>query len=99
MRRVVVTGLGIVSPAGNNAEAVLASLKARKSGISASEATKEHGFRSQIAGAPKIDVSEHVEKRTLRFIGPGAALPISRWARPSRMRGSRRPRCRTRAPG
>jgi 3-oxoacyl-[acyl-carrier-protein] synthase-1 len=73
MRRVVVTGLGVVSSIGNNAEEVLASLKAGKSGISASEEMKEHGFRSQISGQLKIDVSEHVDKRTLRFMGPGAA--------------------------
>ncbi len=73
MRRVVVTGLGIVSSIGNNAEEVLASLKAGKSGIEANEQMVEHGFRSQIAGSLKIDVSEHVDKRTLRFMGPGAA--------------------------
>ncbi len=73
MRRVVVTGLGIVSSIGNNAEEVLASLKVGKSGITANEAMQEHGFRSQVAGALNIDVSEHVEKRTLRFMGPGAA--------------------------
>ena len=50
MRRVVITGIGIVSPIGNNAEEVLASLKAGKSGITANAAMKEHGFRSQIAG-------------------------------------------------
>ncbi|WP_170326987.1 beta-ketoacyl-ACP synthase I [Ruegeria arenilitoris] len=73
MRRVVVTGLGVVSSIGNNAEEVLASLKAGKSGIEANEQMVEHGFRSQIAGSLKIDVSEHVDKRTLRFMGPGAA--------------------------
>ncbi|APX21485.1 MAG: beta-ketoacyl-[acyl-carrier-protein] synthase I [Rhodobacteraceae bacterium] len=73
MRRVVVTGLGIVSSIGNNAEEVLASLKAGRSGITANEEMKEHGFRSQIAGAVDIDVKEHVDKRTLRFMGPGAA--------------------------
>ncbi len=73
MRRVVVTGLGVVSSIGNNAEEVTASLKAGRSGISASEEMKEHGFRSQISGQLKIDVSEHVDKRTLRFMGPGAA--------------------------
>ncbi|MEP5728362.1 MAG: beta-ketoacyl-ACP synthase I [Sulfitobacter sp.] len=72
MRRVVVTGLGIVSSIGNNAEEVTASLKAGKSGIEASEQMAEHGFRSQIAGTLKIDVSEHIDKRTLRFMGPGA---------------------------
>ncbi|KIC41185.1 3-oxoacyl-ACP synthase [Ruegeria sp. ANG-R] len=73
MRRVVVTGLGVVSSIGNNAEEVLASLKAGKSGIEANEQMVEHGFRSQIAGSLKIDVAEHVDKRTLRFMGPGAA--------------------------
>ncbi|WP_170465727.1 beta-ketoacyl-ACP synthase I [Ruegeria arenilitoris] len=73
MRRVVVTGLGVVSSIGNNAEEVLASLKAGKSGIEANEQMVEHGFRSQIAGTLKIDVAQHVDKRTLRFMGPGAA--------------------------
>ncbi|WP_417263315.1 beta-ketoacyl-ACP synthase I [Celeribacter sp.] len=73
MRRVVVTGLGIVSSIGTNAEEVLASLKAGKSGITANEDMKEYGFRSQIAGAVDIDIKEHVDKRALRFMGPGAA--------------------------
>ncbi|MGR3483180.1 beta-ketoacyl-ACP synthase I [Salipiger marinus] len=73
MRRVVITGLGIVSSIGNSATEVLASLKAGKSGITANEQMKEHGFRSQIAGAPAIDVADHVDKRVLRFMGPGAA--------------------------
>ncbi len=73
MRRVVVTGLGVVSSIGTNAEEVLASLKAGKSGITANEAMKEHGFRSQIAGAVDLNVADHVDKRTLRFMGPGAA--------------------------
>ncbi len=73
MRRVVITGLGIVSPIGNNAEEVAAALKAGKSGIEASPEMAEHGFRSQVAGTLKIDITEHVDKRTLRFMGPGAA--------------------------
>ncbi len=73
MRRVVVTGLGIVSSIGNNAEEVLASLKAGKSGIAASPEMTEHGFRSQIAGTIDIDPAEHIDKRALRFMGPGAA--------------------------
>ncbi|AUQ61427.1 beta-ketoacyl-ACP synthase I [Phaeobacter inhibens] len=73
MRRVVVTGLGIVSSIGNNAEEVLASLKAGKSGIEASPEMVEHGFRSQIAGTLKLNVADHVDKRTLRFMGAGAA--------------------------
>ncbi|WP_394154363.1 beta-ketoacyl synthase N-terminal-like domain-containing protein [Loktanella salsilacus] len=73
MRRVVITGLGIVSPIGNNAQEVTAALKAGTSGIEASPEMAERGFRSQIAGTLKIDVADHVDKRTLRFMGPGAA--------------------------
>ncbi|WP_102107505.1 beta-ketoacyl-ACP synthase I [Oceaniglobus roseus] len=73
MRRVVVTGLGIVSSIGNSAEEVLASLRAGSSGIEASPEMAEHGFRSRVAGTLKIDVADHVEKRALRFMGPGAA--------------------------
>ena len=73
MRRVAVTGLGIVSPIGNDVEEVAASLKAGRSGIEASAEMAEHGFRSRIAGTLKIDVADHVDKRTLRFMGPGAA--------------------------
>jgi 3-oxoacyl-[acyl-carrier-protein] synthase-1 len=73
MRRVVVTGLGIVSSIGNNATEVKASLKAGTSGIVASESMAEHGFRSRIAGTLKINPSEHIDKRTFRFMGPGAA--------------------------
>ncbi|MCE8007348.1 beta-ketoacyl-ACP synthase I [Aestuariivita sp.] len=73
MRRVVVTGLGIVSSIGNNVDEVEAALRAGTSGIVASPEMAEHGFRSQIAGTLKIDPSEHIDKRTLRFMGPGAA--------------------------
>ena len=73
MRRVVITGLGIVSPIGNSADEVTASLRAGTSGVETSEEMIEHGFRSQIAGTLKIDPKDHVDKRTLRFMGPGAA--------------------------
>ncbi|MBJ6372615.1 beta-ketoacyl-ACP synthase I [Sedimentitalea arenosa] len=73
MRRVVVTGLGIVSSIGNNAAEVLAALKAGTSGIEASPDMAEHGFRSQVAGTLKLTVADHVDKRALRFMGPGAA--------------------------
>lgn len=73
MRRVVVTGLGIVSPIGNTAAEVTAALRAGTSGIEASAEMAEHGFRSQVAGTLKIDVADHVDKRALRFMGPGAA--------------------------
>jgi 3-oxoacyl-[acyl-carrier-protein] synthase-1 len=73
MRRVVVTGLGIVSPIGNSAEEVADSLRAGRSGIEHVAEMEEHGFRSRIAGTLRIDPAEHVDKRTLRFMGPGAA--------------------------
>ncbi|PZQ51584.1 MAG: beta-ketoacyl-ACP synthase I [Rhodovulum sulfidophilum] len=73
MRRVVVTGLGIVSSIGNDADAVAAALKAGKSGISFAPEYAEHGFRSQVQGKPEIDVAEHIDKRQLRFMGDGAA--------------------------
>ena len=73
MRRVVVTGLGVVSPIGNSAEEVLASLKAGRSGIKANAEMAARGFRSQIAGEPDINIAEHIDKRALRFMGRGAA--------------------------
>ena len=73
MRRVVVTGLGIVSSIGNNAEEVTSALKAGRSGIEHSPEMAEHGFRSQIAGIPDIDLTASIDKRQLRFMGPTAA--------------------------
>ena len=73
MRRVVVTGIGIVSSIGNNTNEVYESLLQGKSGITNNEDMASYGFRSQVAGSIKLDVSEHVDKRTLRFMGPGAA--------------------------
>jgi len=73
MRRVVVTGLGIVSSIGNNATEVKASLKAGTSGIVASEPMAEHGFRSRIAGTLKVDPVALIDKRTYRFMGQAAA--------------------------
>ncbi|MEM9967312.1 MAG: beta-ketoacyl synthase N-terminal-like domain-containing protein [Pseudomonadota bacterium] len=73
MRRVVVTGLGIVSSIGNNAAEVVNALRLGQSGIEASDEMAAHGFRSQVAGTLKIDVTEHIDKRSLRFMGPGAA--------------------------
>tara|TARA_R110000787_G_scaffold16405_13_gene49802 strand:- start:125 stop:1354 length:1230 start_codon:yes stop_codon:yes gene_type:complete len=73
MRRVVVTGLGIVSSIGNNAAEVKASLKAGTSGIVASPEMAEHGFRSRVAGTLKLDPAALIDKRTYRFMGPGAA--------------------------
>jgi len=73
MRRVVVTGMGIVSSIGNNTQEVLASLREAKSGISRAEQFAEHGFRCQVAGMPNIDVESMIDRRAMRFLGQGAA--------------------------
>ncbi|XYK78734.1 MAG: beta-ketoacyl-ACP synthase I [Labrenzia sp.] len=73
MRRVVVTGIGIVSSIGSNAQEVLASLREGKSGISFAPDYAEHGFRSQVHGMPNVDIPELIDKRQLRFMGDGAA--------------------------
>ena len=73
MRRVVITGLGIISSIGNNVTEVEASLRAGKSGIVAAPSYTEHGFRSQVHGMPQIVLEDHIDKRDLRFMGPGAA--------------------------
>ncbi len=72
MRRVVVTGLGIVSSIGQNAAEVTASLKAGRSGIAFAPEQAEHGFKSQVAGAPSVEWEQQVDKRHARFMGPGA---------------------------
>ena len=72
-RRVVITGIGIVSCIGNNKEEVLESLKAGKSGISAAPEYAELGFRSQIHGKPDIDLAVNIDKRLFRFMGDAAA--------------------------
>ncbi|RVB74038.1 MULTISPECIES: beta-ketoacyl-ACP synthase I [unclassified Mesorhizobium] len=73
MRRVVVTGLGIVSSIGNNANEVQASLHDAKSGISFSDSFAEHGFRCQVWGAPTLDPSALIDRRAMRFLSQGAA--------------------------
>ncbi|WP_406720400.1 beta-ketoacyl-ACP synthase I [Thioclava litoralis] len=73
MRRVVITGLGIVSPIGNSAEEVTASLRAGKSGITFQQDYADRGFRSQVAGVPEVDFEALIDKRQLRFMGPTAA--------------------------
>jgi 3-oxoacyl-[acyl-carrier-protein] synthase-1 len=73
MRRVVVTGLGIVSSIGNNAQEVIESLREAKSGISFSEDFAEHGFRCQVWGKPTLDPTELVDRRAMRFLSKGAA--------------------------
>jgi 3-oxoacyl-[acyl-carrier-protein] synthase-1 len=74
MRRVVITGIGIVSSIGNDVEAVRRSLKEGRSGISFAPEYAEHGFRCQVHGRPDIDIAAHVDKRALRFMGEGAAF-------------------------
>jgi len=73
MRRVVVTGMGIISSIGNDINEVTESLKTGRSGIVSAPDYTEKGFRSQIHGLPKIDVTEHIDKRQMRFMGQGAA--------------------------
>jgi 3-oxoacyl-[acyl-carrier-protein] synthase I len=73
MRRVVVTGMGIISSIGNNTQEVLASLREAKSGISRSDKYAELGFRCQVHGAPTLDPQETVDRRAMRFLGTGAA--------------------------
>ena len=73
MRRVVITGIGIVSSIGNTASEVAASLRAGKSGIVFAPEYAEHGFRCRVHGQPQIVLEDHIEKRDLRFMGDGAA--------------------------
>ena len=73
MRRVVVTGMGIVSSIGNNTQEVLASLREAKSGISRADQFAAHGFKCQVYGAPTLDPSGSVDRRAMRFLGPGSA--------------------------
>jgi len=73
MRRVVVTGMGIVSSIGNNKAEVLDSLRQGRSGITFSEEYRDMGFRSQVHGSLKIDPDEAVDRRWRRFMGDGAA--------------------------
>ena len=73
MRRVVITGIGIISPIGNSTSEVEASLRAGRSGVVFSPDYAEHGFRSQVHGKPQIVLEDHIDKRDLRFMGPGAA--------------------------
>ena len=71
-KRVVVTGLGIVSSLGNNAEEVTSSLRQGKSGISHNPAQEEIGMRSWVSGQPNIDLAEHIDRKQWRFMGDAA---------------------------
>ena len=73
MRRVVITGLGVVSCLGNNKEDVLDSLRNGRSGIVANEKFKEMGLRSHVSGSVDIDIKEHIDRKIRRFMGDAAA--------------------------
>ncbi|MEC7184837.1 MAG: beta-ketoacyl synthase N-terminal-like domain-containing protein, partial [Pseudomonadota bacterium] len=73
MRRVAITGIGIVSCIGNSTADVSDSLKNGKSGISRADNSVELGFKSQIYGMPTLDIEAAVDKRVRRFMGEGAA--------------------------
>ncbi|MBB4143714.1 beta-ketoacyl-ACP synthase I [Rhizobium rhizoryzae] len=73
MRRVVVTGLGVVSSIGNNADEVTTSLRDAKSGITFSSDFAEHGFKCQVWGKPTLDPTELVDRRAMRFLSQGGA--------------------------
>ena len=73
MRRVVVTGLGVVSSIGNDAAEVTSSLRDAKSGISFSPDFAEYGFRCQVWGKPSLDPTELVDRRAMRFLSQGGA--------------------------
>ena len=75
-KRVVITGMGIVSSIGNNVEEVKDSLVSQKSGIVKADTYKEMGFRSQIHGEVKLKLEDHVDKKQLRFMGAGAAYSV-----------------------
>ncbi len=72
MRRVVITGLGVISPIGNNAEEVTRSLREGKSGIGRMDSFVEHNFKCHVGGKPTVDPAEHVDKRVYRFMSEGA---------------------------
>ena len=72
MRRAVITGLGIVSSIGNNKEEVTDSLRAGRSGITFSQQFADMGLRSQVWGDLKIELSEHIDRKAMRFMGDAA---------------------------
>jgi 3-oxoacyl-[acyl-carrier-protein] synthase I len=73
MKRVVVTGMGVVSSIGNNTQEVLASLREAKAGIVRADEYAKLGFRCQVHGAPSLDTDHAIDRRALRFLGGGAA--------------------------
>ena len=107
MRRVVVTGMGVVSPLGNDASTVSSALREGRSGLHAVPEYADRGLRSQVAGVPQIDLDAVIDRKLKRFMGDAAAysyvamratrcaLRATRW-RPSshRCRAARRCPCR-----
>src|SRR5215813_7360698 len=73
MRRVVVTGLGIICPIGNSTQEVVAALREARSGLSKSADYERMGFRSQVEGSLKVDLESSIDRRARRFMGDGAA--------------------------
>ena len=73
MKRVVVTGIGVVSCLGNNQEEVYKSLLNSKSGITFSEEYKEYNLKSNVHGKPNIKLEDYVDRKFIRFMGPGSA--------------------------
>ena len=99
MRRVVVTGMGIVSSIGNNTQEVLASLREAKSGIVRAEKYAELGFRCQVHGEPQLDWEPQVPRKPRRFMeATASAGTTSPWIRPSATPGSRKKTSSTSAP-
>ena len=77
MRRVVVTGIGIVSCLGNNQKEVYESLLNSKTGITFAEEYKEHNLKSHVHGKPNIKLGDYVDRKTIRFMGSGSAYNLS----------------------
>ena len=73
MRRVVITGMGVISPIGNDVDEVAASLREGRSGIEFCQDYKDHGFRSHVHGSLKVDLDEAIDRKFRRFMGDGAA--------------------------
>ena len=73
MKRTVITGIGVVSCLGNNQEEVYQSLLNTKSGITFSEEYKEYNLKSHVHGIPNIKLEDYVDRKTIRFMGPGSA--------------------------
>ena len=76
MKRVVVTGIGIVSCLGNNQDEVYKSLLNAKSGITFSEEYKEYNLKSHVHGKPNIKLEDYIDRKVIRFMGAGSALSL-----------------------